>query len=112
VVKQTAKQDLRAIVQQRLVAFGQGDLTECSLALFQSLGYQTDKRLGFAAEGAAEFLAEMNGRMRLSGVIRFGWTLGTITGSIAMIMNPICFLGCSFRSRATRDRSWQRSPGK
>jgi adenine-specific DNA-methyltransferase len=68
VVKQAAKQaaDLRELIDAHLRAFGQGDLTECSLALFQSLGYQTDKRVGFAAEGAAEFLAEMNGEGKLN----------------------------------------------
>jgi len=67
--KQTEKRaaaGLRGAIDGRLRAFGQGDLTECCLALFEGLGYQTDKRLGWAAEGAVEFLAEMNSEGKLN----------------------------------------------
>lgn len=61
-----AKQDLRVAIQQQLLAFASEDLIECSLALFQRLGYQTDKRMGWAADGADEFLAETNGEGKLN----------------------------------------------
>ena len=56
-----AMQDLKKDIEQRLLAFDRGDLTACGLALFQQLGYETDKRMGWSGDGADDFLLETNG---------------------------------------------------
>ncbi|NJR40016.1 MAG: hypothetical protein HC781_15835 [Leptolyngbyaceae cyanobacterium CSU_1_4] len=127
-----AKQDLRAIVQQRLMAFEGGDLTACCLALFEGLGYQTDKRVGWAADGAAEFLAEMNseGKLNPEKALTAEWegfsllfqlTRDEIVGSNQIRLDfgdnnrvdrtdyqSYLFLGCSCGGRRIRDRNWRK----
>ena len=51
---------LKQSIEEGLKAFAQGDLTACSLALFQQLGYRTDKRLDEEDTSPEGFLGDFD----------------------------------------------------
>jgi len=59
---------LRQSIAQVLQHFATGDLTNCGLALFQALGYRTDKRLDDEDTSPEGFLAAFNGEERLDRI--------------------------------------------
>jgi adenine-specific DNA-methyltransferase len=56
----TREQTLKQAIQENLQAFNSGSLTDCGLALFQTLGYRVDKR-SESDDSPTTFLEQFNG---------------------------------------------------